>query len=291
MHAPHHVRKEWSDKFKGQFDDGWEAYLEKVLRRQKELGVVPADAEPTRQDPDVPEWDSLSPQAKGLYARMMEVFAGFLEHTDHHIGRLLDFLKELGEFDNTLIMVVSDNGASSEGGPTGSVNENLSFNNVSESLEENLTQIDDLGGPNTFNHYAWDWTWAGNTPFRRWMRDTYRGGIREPFIVHYPKGIEAKGQVRNQYTHAIDMVPTVLDALGLEPPSSIEGSLSRPSTASALPRPSKMVKHRAAATLSTLRRWATVRSTTMVGGRSAPGPALPSKRRAPASASRSRGKS
>jgi arylsulfatase len=159
---------------------------------------------------------------------MMEVFAGFLEHTDHHIGRLLDFLKDLDELDNTLIMVLSDNGASSEGGPTGSVNENLFFNNVPESLEENLKRIDELGGPNTFNHYAWGWTWAGNTPFRRWKRETYRGGISDPFIVHFPKGIEAKGEVRTQYTHAIDMVPTVLDVLGIEAPTSIKGVTQSP---------------------------------------------------------------
>jgi arylsulfatase len=228
MHAPHHVRKEWSDKYNGQFDDGWEAYREKAFARQKELGVVPADAELSRHDPDVPKWDSLSPEAKTLYARMMEVYAGFLTHTDHHIGRLLDFLKDLGEFDNTLIMVISDNGASSEGGPTGSVNENLFFNNVPESLEENLKQIDELGGPDTFNHYAWGWTWAGNTPFRRWKRETYRGGISDPFMVHFPKGIQAKGEVRTQYTHAVDMVPTVLDMLGLEPPASIKGVTQSP---------------------------------------------------------------
>jgi arylsulfatase len=223
MHAPHHVREEWSAKYKGRFDDGWEAYRETVFARQKELGIVPQDAELSRHDPDVPKWESLSDDEKKLYARMMEVFAGFLEHTDHHIGRLLDFLKAIGEFDNTLIMVLSDNGASSEGGPTGSVNENLFFNNVPESVEENLKKIDELGGPNTFNHYAWGWTWAGNTPFRRWKRETYRGGISDPFLVHFPQGIKAKGEVRTQYTHAIDMVPTVLDALGIEPPPSIKG--------------------------------------------------------------------
>jgi arylsulfatase A-like enzyme len=228
MHAPHHVRKEWSDRYNGQFDDGWEAYREKVFARQKELGIVPPDAELSRHDPDVPKWESLSAEEKKLYARMMEVFAGFLTHTDHHIGRLLDFLKAIGEFDNTLIMAISDNGASSEGGPQGSVNENLFFNNVPESLEENLKQIDALGGPTTFNHYAWGWTWAGNTPFRRWKRETYRGGISDPFIVHFPKGFEARGQVRTQYTHAIDMVPTVLDLLGVEPPTSIKGVTQSP---------------------------------------------------------------
>ncbi|HPJ95095.1 MAG TPA: arylsulfatase [Deltaproteobacteria bacterium] len=228
MHAPHHVRKEWADKYKGVFDDGWEAYREKVFAKQKELGIVPADAELSRHDPDVKPWSECTEEEKKLYARMMEVFAGFLEHTDHHIGRLLDFLKAIGEFDNTLIMLISDNGASSEGGPSGSVNENLFFNFVPESLEENLKAIDDLGGPKTFNHYAWGWTWAGNTPFRRWKRETYRGGISDPFIVHWTKGIKARGEIRTQYAHAIDMVPTVLEALSLEPPASIKGVTQSP---------------------------------------------------------------
>ncbi len=228
MHAPHHVPKEWADKYKGVFDDGWEAYREKVFARQKELGVVPAEAELSRHDPDVKPWDQCSPEEKRLYARMMEVFAGFLTHTDHHIGRLLEFLKSIGEFENTLIMVLSDNGASSEGGPKGSVNENLFFNFVPESLEENLAAMDELGGPKYFNHYPWGWTWAGNTPFRRWKRETYRGGISDPFIVHWPAGIQARGEVRTQYAHAIDMVPTVLDSLGVEPPQSIKGVSQSP---------------------------------------------------------------
>ena len=228
MHAPHHVPKQWADAYKGQFDDGWEAYREKTFARQKRLGIIPADAELSRHDPDVKPWDQCSADEKKLYARMMEVFAGFLTHTDHQIGRLLEFLKETGQFDNTLIMVLSDNGASSEGGPTGSVNENLFFNNVPESLEANLAAIDKLGGPDNFNHYAWGWTWAGNTPFRRWKRETYRGGISDPFLVHWPKGITASGQVRTQYAHAIDMVPTVLDALGIEPPTSIKGVTQSP---------------------------------------------------------------
>jgi len=228
MHAPHHVPKEWSDKYKGKFDDGWEVYREKVFSRQKELGVVPADAKLSRHDPDVQRWATLPAEEKRLYARMMEVYAGFLTHTDFHIGRLVDFLKSIGEFENTLIMVISDNGASSEGGPAGSVNENLFFNNVPESLEENLKALEKLGGPETFNHYAWGWTWAGNTPFRRWKRETYRGGISDPFIVHWPKGIKARGEVRTQYSHAVDMVPTILDALGIEPPASIKGVTQSP---------------------------------------------------------------
>ncbi len=222
-HAPHHVPKEWADRYDGMFDDGWDAYREKVFARQKELGIVPADAELSRHDPDVPDWDSLSPEQKKLYARMMEVFAGFLSHTDYHFGRLLNYLKSIGELDNTLIMVISDNGASAEGGPTGTTNELQFFNNAQESLEESLAKLDKLGGPETFNHYPWGWTWAGNTPFRRWKRETYRGGVSDPFIVHWPKGIQARGEIRTQYAHAIDMVPTVLDALGIEPPAIIKG--------------------------------------------------------------------
>jgi len=228
MHAPHHVPKEWADKYQGVFDDGWEAYRERVFTRQKELGVIPADAELSRHDPDVKPWAECSADERKLYARMMEVFAGFLTHTDYHIGRLLDFLKEIDQFDNTLVMVISDNGASSEGGPEGSVNENLFFNFVPESLEENLAALEELGGPKYFNHYPWGWTWAGNTPFRRWKRETYRGGISDPFIVHWPAGIQAQGEVRTQYAHAIDMVPTVLEALDLEPPQSIKGVTQSP---------------------------------------------------------------
>jgi arylsulfatase len=189
---------------------------------------VPQDAELSRHDPDVKPWDECSAEEQKLYARMMEVYAGFLTHTDHHIGRVLDFLKQIGEFDNTLVMVLSDNGASSEGGPEGSVNENLFFNFVPESLEENLAAIDELGGPKHFNHYPWGWTWAGNTPFRRWKRETYRGGTSDPFIVHWPDGIKAKGEVRTQYAHAIDMVPTVLEAVGITPPNSVKGVTQSP---------------------------------------------------------------
>ena len=228
MHAPHHVAKEWADRYAGQFDDGWDAYRERVLARQKELGVMPPDAELSRHDPDVPDWDSLPADARRLAARMMEVFAGFLSHTDHHIGRLLDFLAETGELGNTLIMVVSDNGASAEGGPTGTTNELQFFNNAPETLEESLAKIDELGGPTTFNHYPWGWTWAGNTPFRRWKRETYRGGTADPFLVHWPAGIRARGEIRTQYAHIIDMVPTVLDALDLQSPAVVRGVTQSP---------------------------------------------------------------
>ena len=227
-HAPHHVAKEWADKYKGVFDDGWDAYREKTFARQKELGIAPADAELSRHDPDVPEWDSLPAAARQLYSRFMEVFAGFLAHTDHQVGRLLEFLSEQGELENTLIMVISDNGASAEGGPTGTTNEAQFFNNAQEPLEESLARIDEIGSPTTFNHYPWGWTWAGNTPFRRWKRETYRGGACDPFIVSWPNGIKARGEVRTQYAHIIDMVPTVLDLLGVRPPAQIRGVAQSP---------------------------------------------------------------
>ena len=227
-HAPHHVPKEWADRYQGQFDDGWDAYRERVLARQKELGVMPAEAELSRHDPDVPEWDSLPADARRLAVRMMEVYAGFLSHTDHHIGRVLDFLDETGELENTIVILVSDNGASPEGGPAGTTNELQFFNNAAEPLEDSVKAIDELGGPTTFNHYPWGWTWAGNTPFRRWKRETYRGGTSDPFLVHWPKGISSRGEIRTQYAHIIDIVPTVLDVLGLEPPVTIRGVTQSP---------------------------------------------------------------
>jgi arylsulfatase len=228
MHAPHHVPKEWADKYKGKFDAGWDAYRKQVFEKQKSLGLVPANTTLSRHDPDVQDWDKLPADERRLYARMMEVFAGFLEHTDHYIGELIAFLKEIGEYENTLIMVISDNGASAEGGPHGSVNEGKFFNNVPDDIQKNLAAIDDIGGPKYFNHYPWGWTHAGNTPFRRWKRETYRGGTSDPFIVCWPHGIKARGEIRSQYCHAIDMVPTVLDALDIEPPDQIRGVTQSP---------------------------------------------------------------
>src|SRR4051812_11719527 len=182
-HAPHHVPKEWADRYKGKFDGGWDEYRNVVHQRQLDMGILPPGTELSPHDPDVPVWDKLSDDARRLYSRMMEVYAGFVSFTDHHFGRILTFLEEIGELDNTLIVVISDNGASSEGGPFGSLNEMCFFNNLSETVEENLQQIDKLGGVEVFNHYAWGWTNAGNTPFRRWKRETYRGGSTDPCIV------------------------------------------------------------------------------------------------------------
>ena len=227
-HAPHHVSREWADKYKGQFDNGWDAYREVVFGRQKEMGLLPEHAVLPERDPDVPVWEDLPEDQRRLYSRMMEVYAGFISYTDHHFGRILDTLEMIGELDNTLIMIISDNGASAEGGPFGSVNEMLFFNNVEESLEDNIAQIDTLGDTRSYNHYAWGWTWAGDTPFRRWKRETYRGGSTDPFIMAWPAGIEARGEIRHQFAHAIDMVPTVLESLGIQAPKNVRGVAQTP---------------------------------------------------------------
>jgi hypothetical protein len=237
MHAPHHVPKEWADRYQGVFDDGWDASREQVFARQKELGIVPADAELSRHDPDVTPWADCSAEERRLYARMMEVrrVPGAHRPPDRPAAGLPARARRARQH--------PDHGpvrqrASSEGGPSGSVNENLFFNFVPESLEQNLAAIDDLGGPKYFNHYPWGWTWAGNTPFRRWKRETYRGGISDPIIVHWPAGIQARGEVRSQYAHAIDMVPPSLMPWGSRPRPSSAGSSSRPSRGSASPTPS-----------------------------------------------------
>jgi arylsulfatase len=227
-HAPHQVGPEWIERYRGKFDMGWDTYREQVFARQRGLGIVASDTELSRRDPDVPEWASLSADQQRLYARFMEVFAGFLEHADHQFGRVLDALEELGELENTLIMVISDNGASSEGGVAGAFNEMSSFNNRFETFDEVMPRIDDLGGTRSYNHYPWGWSWAGNTPFKRWKKEVYRGGSTDPFLVSWPKRIEAKGELRAQYAHAIDMVPTVLASLGIEPPQQIRGVTQAP---------------------------------------------------------------
>jgi len=227
-HAPHHVEPDWIAKYRGKFDEGWDAYRRIVFERQKELGLFPADADVSVRDPDVPAWDSLTDAERRMYARQMETYAAFIEQTDHHFGRVIDFIESLGELDNTLVIAVSDNGASAEGGVHGTFNEALFFNNVDETLEDNLGHYDGWGGVGTFPHYAWGWTWAGDTPFRRWKRETYRGGVTDPCIVSWPARIAATGEVRGQYIHAIDIVPTVLDALGLAPPDTIRGVSQSP---------------------------------------------------------------
>ena len=224
MHAPHQAPAKWIEKYKGRFDQGWEKWRQSVYQRQLETGVIPAGTElPASSGMDPGLGNPLPGSEKALYARFMEVFAGFLEHTDYHIGRLLEFLESSGQLDNTLIMLVSDNGASSEGGPNGSINESRIYNLAPYTLEENLKVIDQLGGPDSYPNYPWGWTWAGNTPLKRWKRETHEGGVADPLIVHWPAGINSRGEKRRQYVHAIDLVPTVLEELGLVPPTVING--------------------------------------------------------------------
>jgi arylsulfatase A-like enzyme len=246
-HAPHHVPKEWADRFSGQFDMGYEAIREQTLARQKQMGIVPPDTElppinpigtpETRTGPGgepfpaldyTKPWDSLSDQEQRLFTRMAEVYAGFLAHADHHIGRLLDYLEETGQRDNTLVLVVSDNGASGEGGPNGSVNENKLTNGIPDDIEENLARIDELGGTKTYNHYPTGWAMAFNTPFKMWKRYEFDGGTSDPCIISWPNGITARGEIREQYHHAIDLVPTILDLAGVDPPETIAGHVQTP---------------------------------------------------------------
>ncbi len=227
-HAPHHVEPEWIERYRGQFDGGWDLWREEVFARQRATGVVPPGTRLSPRPEWVPAWDTLSPDARRLYARQQEVYAAFLEQTDHHIGRVIDFLGQLGELDNTLVFVASDNGASAEGGAHGSFNELQFPNRVEATVEENLARLDDWGSVRSYPNYSWGWAWAGNTPLRRWKRYLHQGGMSDPLIVHWPSGIRAGGEVRGQYVHAIDVVPTVLEALAIELPATLNGATQRP---------------------------------------------------------------
>ncbi len=223
-HSPHQSPAEWIARYRGAFDDGWDKWREATARRQIELGVLPEGTELSARPDWVPAWTSLSADERRLYARFMEAFAGFLSHTDHEIGRFVEYLRHTGDLDNTLLFVLSDNGASSEGGPTGSLNDVRPWNGVTTTLEEALAHIDEIGGPRWHNNYPWGWTVAGNTPFRRWKREVHEGGVADPLIVHWPRGGAVGGAgFRRQYVHAIDIVPTVLEAVGIEPPEEIRG--------------------------------------------------------------------
>ncbi|MGH9084670.1 MAG: arylsulfatase [Acidimicrobiales bacterium] len=222
-HAPHQAPRPFIDAYRGQFDLGWDEWRHEVFARQVDSGLLPLGTELSERPGWVPAWDSLSDDERRLYARMMEVYAGFLTHTDAQVGRVLDHLERLGELDDTLVLVMSDNGASAEGGPSGSYNEAYFFNFVPERLEENLRRIDDLGGPKANNHYPWGWAWAGNTPLKRFKRDTHEGGVCDPLVVHWPRGLARTGETRHQYVHAVDVAPTLLDLIGVEPPATIDG--------------------------------------------------------------------
>jgi arylsulfatase len=227
-HAPHQAPAEFIDRYRGRFDQGWDAWRDEVYTRQQDSGLLPEGTRLSDRPGWIPAWESLSDDERTLYARMMEVYAGFLEHTDSCVGRVLDFIGQLGELDNTIVLIMSDNGASAEGGPQGSFNEQYFFNFVPESLQENLARIDELGSPSAFNHYPWGWAWAGNTPLKRWKRETHEGGVTDPLIVSWPAGIGRPGETRHQYVHAIDVLPTLLDVLGIEAPDQIGGVTQSP---------------------------------------------------------------
>ncbi len=231
-HAPHHVPKEWADKYKGKFDQGWDKLREEILARQKKLGVVPQIAELTKRPKEIQAWDEVNPKMKLVLARQMEVFAGFLEHTDHHVGRLIDTLKDLKILDDTLIyVIIGDNGASAEGTANGTFNELLTLNGISgiETPEFLTERIDKFGGPEAYNHYAVGWAHATDTPYQ-WTKQvaSHWGGTRNGTIVHWPKGIKATGEIRSQFCHVIDVAPTVLEVAGLPEPTIVNGVQQAP---------------------------------------------------------------
>jgi arylsulfatase len=231
-HAPHHVPVEWSDRYRGRFDQGWDALREETLARQKALGVVPADAELTARPEEIPAWDDMPEALKPVLARQMEVYAGFLEHTDHHIGRLIDALADLDVLDDTLVYaIIGDNGASAEGTPNGCFNELVILNGAFgvETVEFMASRIEDFGTPRAYNHYAVGWAHAMDTPYQ-WTKQvaSHWGGTRNGTVVHWPNGIRARGELRHQFHHVIDVAPTVLDAAGLPQPQFVHGIQQAP---------------------------------------------------------------
>jgi arylsulfatase len=229
-HAPHHVPKEWIAKYKGKFDQGWDKIRDETLARQIKIGVVPVGTKLAPKPGAIKDWDTLSADEKKLFARQMEVFAGFGEYTDTEIGRLVDAIRQTGQLDNTLIFyIVGDNGASAEGGMNGLFNEMTYFNGVQETVQDVLKHYDELGGPNTYGHYAAGWAIAGDTPFA-WTKQVASsyGGTRNGMVIHWPKGIAAKGEVRSQWHHVIDVVPTILEATQLPEPSAVNGTSQIP---------------------------------------------------------------
>ena len=244
-HAPHHVFKEWADRYAGRFDMGYERYREIVLANQKKLGVVPPHTELSPMNPyadvkgpdgqpwplqdTVRPWDGLSADEKKLFSRMAEVFAGFLSYTDAQIGRILDYLEESGQLDNTIIVVISDNGASGEGGPNGSVNEVKFFNGYIDTVEESLRAYDELGGPSTYNHYPIGWAMAFNTPYKLYKRyASHEGGIADTAIISWPAGIDAHGEFRDNYINVCDITPTVYELLDIAEPEVVKGTKQKP---------------------------------------------------------------
>ena len=229
-HAPHHAPKEWIDKYKGQFAAGWDKLREETFERQKKMGIIPAETKLTPRPKEIPAWADMSAEQHRLFERQMETFAGFAEHTDHEIGRLIGQLETMGSLENTLLFyIVGDNGSSAEGGPEGTYNEMMALNGIVGKAQQMMNHIDDWGGPNTFPHFAIGWAWAGNTPFQ-WTKQvaSHFGGTRNGMVMHWPKGISAKGEIRSQFHHVIDVAPTVLEAAHIPQPKIVDGIKQRP---------------------------------------------------------------
>ncbi|HEY5751504.1 MAG TPA: sulfatase-like hydrolase/transferase, partial [Chryseolinea sp.] len=229
-HAPHQAPKVWIDKFKGKFDGGWDVYREETFARQKKLGVVPQNAKLTTRSQGLPAWESLAPDQKRLYARMMEVFAGYGAQCDYEMGRIVEAVKQLPDADNTLIIYIAgDNGASAEGGLEGSLNENIFFNGFPEKWQDNLKVIDELGGPKHFNHFPSAWAHAMNTPFQ-WTKQvaSHFGGMRNPLLISWPAKIKEHGGLRSQFIHTIDIAPTIYEACGITQPTALNGVEQKP---------------------------------------------------------------
>lgn len=231
-HAPHHVPVEWADRYAGEFDEGWDVQRERTFARQQELGIVPPGTDLTARHDEIAAWDDMPDELKPVLARQMEVYAGFLEHTDHHVGRLVDALDELGVLDDTLVYyIIGDNGASAEGTMNGAFNELANFNGMAalETAEFLVEKLPELGGPASYNHYSVGWAWAMNSPLQ-WTKQvaSHWGGTRNGTIVHWPAGIEERGGLRSQFTHVIDLAPTILEAAGLPEPAVVNGVLQSP---------------------------------------------------------------
>ncbi|HWE57311.1 MAG TPA: arylsulfatase [Acidimicrobiales bacterium] len=222
-HAPHQVPKDWSDPYRGRFDAGWEELRSTVFGRQVAEGIVPDGTRLTDRPSWIPAWSELDDEHRRLYARYMEVFAGFLTHTDAQIGRLLAYLESSGVADDTIVLLMSDNGASAEGTATGTLNESAAWLGHGGDVAEAVARIDEIGGHTTFNHYPWGWAWAGNTPLQLWKRYAWLGGVRTPLIVRWPGRLAEPGSIRSQFCHAVDLAPTLLDVIGIEPPDAVDG--------------------------------------------------------------------
>ena len=228
MHSPHHAPDEYLEKYRGKFDMGWDKAREMILENQKKLGIIPASTLLTDRIDEIPAWDSLSEEERRLYARQMETFAAQMEHVDHQIGRVLEELERIGELDNTLIFVTSDNGASGEGGLAGTFNETYVLNGMQTPFDANMRHFDDWGRENTYPHYHAGWAMAGNTPFRYFKQSEHRGGQTDALVVHWPNGIKAKGEIRSQYHHISDIAPTIMEAASVEMPETYNSVKQQP---------------------------------------------------------------